>query len=163
LILGGGIPRLVTACLVLLAGCSPLEVAACTEIGAPSGVNVTVEKEIAEQVRSVVLTICDAGDCQDHPVELIPGSDSVDQGCTGPGSDAACSATAVPNGSKVGFLQAELQAAKLEISALVVRTGKPQKLSPIEVEAKATFPNGPNCPAGGNQTKITIGAEGLRA
>jgi hypothetical protein len=158
-----GYRGLVTACLVLLAGCSPLEVAACTEIGAPSGVNVTVEKEIAEQVRSVVLTICDAGDCQDHPVELIPGSDSVDQGCTGPGSDAACSATAVPNGSKVGFVQAELRAAKLKISATVSGTGNPQKLSPIEVEARATFPNGPNCPAGGKQTKITIGAEGLRA
>ena len=151
------------ACLVLLADCSPLEVAACTEIGAPSGVNVTVEKEIAEQVRSVVLTICDAGDCQDHPVELIPGSDSVDQGCTGRGPDAVCSATALPNGSKLGFVQVALPPAKLKISAMVIRLGKPQELSPIEVEAKATHPNGPNCPAGGNQTKITIGADGLRA
>ena len=154
---------LVAACLVLLAGCSPLEGAACTEIGAPSGVNVTVEKEIAELVRSVILTICHEGDCQDHPVELIPGSNSVDQGCTGPGPDAACSATAAPNGSKVGFVQVELPSAKLKVSAMVIRTGKPQKLSPIEVEAKTTYPNGPNCPAGGNQTKITIGPEGLRA
>jgi hypothetical protein len=154
---------LVAACLGLLAGCSPLEVAACTEIGAPSGLNVTVDREIAEQVRSVMLTVCHAGDCQDHPVELIPGSDSVDQGCTGRGPDAACSATAVPNGSKLGFVQVALPPAKLKISALVIRTGKPQKLGPIEVGAKATYPNGPNCPAGGNQTKITIGPEGLRA
>jgi hypothetical protein len=154
---------LVAPCLVLLASCSAGKVAACTEIGAPSGVNVTVEKEIAEQVRSVMLTICHEGGCQDHPVELIPGSDSVGQGCSGPGPDAACSATAVPNGSKVGFVQAELPPAKLKISAMVIRTGKLLKLSPIQVEAKATYPNGPNCPAGGNQTKITIGAEGLRA
>ena len=151
------------ACLVLLAGCSPLEVAACTEIGAPSGVNVTVEREVAKQVRSVILTICHDGDCQDHPDDLIPGSDSVDQGCTGSALDAACSATAAPNGSKLGFVQADLPSAKLKISATVIRTGKPHRLSPIEVEAQATYPNGPNCPAGGNQTKITIGVEGLRA
>ena len=156
-------PGLGAACLVLLAGCSPVEVPACTEIGAPSGVNVTVEKEVAKQVRSVILTICHQGDCQDHPVQLIPGSDSVDQGCTGSGPDAACSATAAPNGSKVGFVQVELPSAKLKVSAMVIRTGTPHKLSPIEVEAKTTYPNGPNCPAGGNQTKITIGPEGLRA
>ena len=151
------------ACLVLLAGCSPVEVTACTEIGAPSGVNVTVEKEVAKQVRSVILTICYQGDCQDHPVQLIPGSDSVDQGCTGSGPDAACSATAAPNGSKVGFVQVELPSAKLKVSAMIIRTGTPHKLSPIEIEAKTTYPNRPNCPAGGYQTKITIGPEGLRA
>jgi hypothetical protein len=153
----------VAAGLVLMAGCSPLEVAACTAIGAPSGVNVTVENEIAGQVRKVTLTICHADDCQDHPVDLIPGSDSVDQGCTGTGPDAACSATAVPNGSKVGFVQAELPVGTLKISATVIRAGKPQRLGPIDVEAKATYPNGPSCPAGGNQTKITIGPQGLRA
>jgi hypothetical protein len=155
-------PGLIAAGVVLLAGCRAPEVTACTEIGAPSGVNVTVEKRVAAEIRSVRLTICQGSDCQNHLVALAPGADTVDQGCSGTGPDAACSATAVPNGSKVGFVAAELRAGMINISAMVNRTGRQQKLGPIEVEAKVTYPNGINCPAGGNQAKVSIGADGLR-
>jgi hypothetical protein len=155
-------PVLRVAGLVLLASCSSPEDTPCTEIAAPSGVNVTVEKLVAAEIRSVTLTICQGSDCQDHLVKLMPGADSVDQGCSGTGPDAACSATAVPNGSKVGFVEVQLPAGKINISATTSRRGRDQKLGSIEAEAKVTHPNGLNCPAGGNQAKVIIGATGLR-
>jgi hypothetical protein len=92
------------AVLLLVAGCSPTEVA-CTEIGAPTGVAVTVEKAIATQIEAVLLTVCWDGNCSDHDVELSPGNDTIDQGCDGTDPDSVCSATAVPNGTKVGFAE----------------------------------------------------------
>ncbi len=152
----------IAAGLLLLSGCSRPDVPACTEIAAPSGVTVTVEKQIAAQTRSVVLRICAGSDCQDHLVELLPGSDFVDQGCTGSAPHAACSATAVPNGTKVGFVAAELPKGKINISATVSRGGRRLKLDPIEVVAAVTYPNGSNCPPGGNQAKVIVGAQNLR-
>jgi hypothetical protein len=62
--------------LLLVAGCSPTEVA-CTEIGAPPGVAVTVEKAIATEIEAVLLTVCWNSNCSDHDVELFPSSDTI--------------------------------------------------------------------------------------
>jgi hypothetical protein len=90
------------AALLLVVGCSPMEVA-CTEIGASPGVSVTVEKAIAADVAAVRLTVCWDGKCDDHIVQLLAGSDTVDQGCDGTDPNPACSATAVPNGNESRF------------------------------------------------------------
>jgi hypothetical protein len=135
----------------------------CTDIGAPSGVNVTIDRQIAADIHSLTLTICWApGNCVDHLADLAPGADSVDQGCNGSAPDAACSATAVPNGSKIGFVPAELPAGKITIEATVVRNGRQRTFGPLDVDARTTYPNGPACPAGGNQATITLGRDGLR-
>ena len=47
---------------------------------------------------------CSGPDCTEDAVELMPGSDTVDQGCSGSDPDDTCSATAVPNETLVGFL-----------------------------------------------------------
>jgi hypothetical protein len=148
--------------LLLLTGCSPME-AACTEIGAPPGVAVIVEKAIAADVDDVRLTVCWNGNCNDHNVQLAPGSDTVDQGCKGSDPDSACSATAVPNGTKVGFADVPgLPTGTITISATVRRAGKQIVLPKIDVQSKPTYPNGPQCGPQGPQAQVVVGASGLR-
>ena len=148
--------------LLICAACGDSQVTSCTDIGAPSGVNVTVDRQIAADVHSLTLTICWAGDCLDHLADLVPGADSVDQGCNGSGPDAACSATAVPNGSKIGFVPAELPTGKITIETTVVQNGRQRTFGPLEVDARTTYPNGPMCPAAGNQATITLDGDGMR-
>ena len=150
------------ATVLLLAGCSPMDVA-CTEIGASPGVGVTVEKTIAADVDTVQLTVCWNGDCRDHEVQLTPGSDTVDQGCDGNDPDSACSATAVPNGTKVGFAEVpELPTGTVMIGATVQRAGQQRVLPKIEVQAEPTYPNGPQCGPQGTQAHVVVEASGLR-
>lgn len=87
----------------------------------------------------------------------------MDQGCNGSDLDSACSATAVPNGSKVGFADVPgLPTGTITISATVRRAGKPVGLPKIDVQSTPTYPNGPQCGPQGPQTQVVIGASGLR-
>jgi hypothetical protein len=153
---------LAQAALLLVAGCSPAEVA-CTEIGAPAGVAVTVEKAIATEIEAVLLTVCWNGNCSDHDVELSTGSDAIDQGCDGTDPESVCSATAAPNGTKVGFAEVPgLPSGTVTISAEVSRSGRNVMLPEIALAAQPTYPNGPQCGPQGNQAKVIVGASGLR-
>jgi hypothetical protein len=150
------------ATLLLVAGCSPMEVA-CTEIGASPGVSATVEEAIAADVEAVRLTVCWDGKCDDHNVQLSAGSDTVDQGCDGTDPNSACSATAVPNGTKVGFAEVPgLPTGTITIGATVRRAGKERVLPKIDTQAEPTFPNGPQCGPQGTQAQVVVGASGLR-
>jgi hypothetical protein len=147
---------------LLLTGCGPME-AACTEIGAPPGVAVIVEKTIAADVDDVRLTVCWSGNCTDHRVQLAPGSDTVDLGCNGSDPHSGCSATAVPNGTKVGFADVpELPTGTVTITATVRRAGERVVLPMIDVQSKPTYPNGPQCGPQGAQAQVVVGASGLR-
>ena len=152
----------IAAALLLLTGCSAPAVA-CTEIGAPSGISVTVLAPYAAEVDALSLTVCWTGaDCVDGAVELAPGSDTVDQGCSGSAPDDACSATAVANGTLVGFLDvAELPARSVTIEGSVTVDGEQRSLAEITKIAETTFPNGSSCPAGGNQLSLQLDAGGL--
>jgi hypothetical protein len=153
---------LALAALLLAAGCSPMEVA-CTEIGAPPGVGVTVERAIAPDVEAVRLTVCWDGKCDDHEVQLFAGSDTADQGCNGIDTNSACSATAVPNGTKVGFAEVPgLPTGTITIGATVRRADKDRVLPKINVQAEPTYPNGPQCGPQGPQARVVLGASGLR-
>ena len=151
------------AILLLVTGCTAPGVAGCTEIGASPGVGVTVEKASAASVTALSLRVCWAGDCTDHEVALSPGSDSIDQGCESDEPDAACSATVVPNGTQVGFVEIPgLPAGEVLIGA-TVRDGKGSKRVPeVAILAEATYPNGPQCEPVANQAQVTIGPDGLR-
>lgn len=65
--------------------------------------SVTVPASYAPQVAVLHLKACQDGVCTEDDVELRPGSSSIDQGCT----NGVCSATASPDGSKVGALMLE--------------------------------------------------------
>jgi hypothetical protein len=93
---------------------------------------------------------------------VLSGSDTVDLGC---GSDphSACSATAMPNGTKVGFADVpELPTGTVTISATVRRAGERVVLPMIDVQAKPTYPNGPECGPQGPQAQVVVGTSGLR-
>ena len=101
---GTGLARVVG----LLAGLSVLPACtspgiACTDIGAASGIGVTVVSAIAPDVQTLALKICRGQACRVVPVDLAPGSVTVGETCSGPGPDDVCSASASPDGSKVGF------------------------------------------------------------
>ena len=154
--------RWVAGALLLLTGCSPPALA-CTEIGAPSGVSVTVLAPYAADVDALSLTICWTGaDCVESAVDLMPGSDTVDQGCSGTEPDDTCSATAVPNGTLVGFLDvAGLPAGPVTVEGTVTAGGKQRRLAEISRTAETTYPNGPQCGPGGNQLSVQLDANGL--
>jgi hypothetical protein len=150
------------AVLLALTGCGTPEVA-CTEIGSPSGVGVTVLAPYAAQVEAVRLEVCWAGPCTEEAVELSPGADTVDQGCSGSDPDDTCSATAVPNGTLVGFLPVPgLPAGEVRVSGTVTVAGRAVALAEVARSARTTYPNGPQCGPGGNQLALTIDRTGIR-
>jgi hypothetical protein len=154
--------RWAVACLLLLTGCSTPTLA-CTEIGSVSGVSVTVLAPYAAKVDGVRLEVCWAGQCQERDVELAPGNDPVDQGCSGPDPEDVCSATAVPNGSKVGFVELTgLPAGPMTVAATLTVNGRRVPVAEVTRTAETTYPNGPQCPAGGNQAAIQIDHTGIR-
>jgi hypothetical protein len=156
--------RVWAAAAVVLAvtGCNPPEVG-CTEIGSTSGVAVTVLAPYAEQVDRVRLEVCWSGPCTEETIELTPGSDTVDQGCSGSDPDDTCSATAVPNGTLVGFLPVpDLPAAKVQVGGTVTVADRAVELAEVTRTAETTYPNGPQCGPGGNQLAIAIDQTGIR-
>ena len=149
------------AVLVALTGCGAPEVA-CTEIGSASGVTVTVLAPYAEQVDRVRLEVCWSGPCTEGDVELSPGSDTVDQGCSGSDPDDTCSATVVPNRTLVGFLDVpELPAGEVTVRGTVTVDGQAVALAEVTRTAATTYPNGPQCAAGGNRLAVTVDRSGL--
>jgi hypothetical protein len=154
--------RWAVAALLLVAGCSAPE-RACTDIGSVSGISVTVLAPYAAEVDGVRLEVCWSGQCQETEVELAPGSDTVDQGCSGPDPDDVCSATAVPNNTKVGFADvAKLPAGPITVAATVTVNGRPVPMAKVSRNAETTFPNGPHCGPGGNQASVEIDRSGIR-
>lgn len=150
------------ASLLVLTACSPPE-PACTEIGSASGVAVTVLAPYAKQVEGVRLEVCWSGRCTEGTVALTPGSDSVDQGCSGADPDDTCSATAVPNGTLVGFLPVpELPTGDVTVSGTVTVAERRVTLAKVRRSVETTFPNGPQCGPGGNQLAVAIDQRGLR-
>ena len=150
------------AVLLLVTACTAPGVA-CTEIGASPGVGVTVEKASAASVTALSLRVCWAGDCSDHDVALSPGSDSIDQGCEGDEPDAACSATVVPNGTLVGFVEVPgLPAGEVLIGATLQEGKRSTRLPEVAIQAETTYPNGPQCEPAANQAQVTIGPDGVR-
>lgn len=162
--LGGAVATLL---VLLTVACTPAETA-CTLIGSVSGVSVTVERAIAADVSALTLRVCwdlsaASPTCRDTAVELSPGSDSVNQGCDSPEPDAACSATVVPNGTEVGFGQVDqLPAGPVTIVATATGPSGPQRFPQAGATAAPTFPNGPDCGAGGTQLVVVLDSHGLR-
>jgi hypothetical protein len=154
--------RWAVAALLLVVGCSAPE-RACPAIGSVSGVSVTVLAPYAAQVDGVHLTVCWSGQCQQSDVELAPGSDTIDQGCSGPGPDDICSATAVPNGTKVGFAEiAKLPVGPVTVAATLTVDGRRVPVAKVTRTAEPTYPAGPDCGPGGNQVRIEIDRTGIR-
>ena len=148
--------------MLLMVACRPPEVA-CPAIGSVSGISVTVLAPYAADVDGVRLQVCWAGQCRQREVQLAPGSDTIDQGCSGQGRDDTCSATAVPNGTLVGFAEIpELPAGPISVAATVTVNDRSVRIPKVRRDAEVTFPAGPHCGPGGNQLRIEIDRAGIR-
>jgi hypothetical protein len=125
----------------------------CTAIGTLVGVGVDVQPVIAAKVGDVALTACWSGTCVDRTVQLRPSTAAAQQTCVGD----TCSAHMIPTGGKNGF--ADLPGLPSTPVQLTVRlAGYPDQN--LTVTPKLSYPNGPNCDAGGPQAQVSINNTG---
>ena len=93
----------------------------------------------------------------------MPGSDTVDQGCSGTEPDDTCSATAVPNGTLVGFLDvAGLPAGPVTVEGTVTAVASSAAWPRSREPPRRPIPTGRDAARGGNQLSVQLDANGLR-
>ena len=150
--------------VAFLVGCSATGAGtrACTELGSPAGVTVTVTRDVAVTGPRLTLRVCQ-DTCVQQRVDLRPGSVTVGATCSSEDPDGSCSASASPDGTLVGFVDLpQLSAGPVRISGDLVGSRGRTRLAEITVTAAATHPNGASCPAGGPQATVRATADGLR-
>lgn len=148
----------------LASGCGPGPGAVpCPAIAQATAVSVTVTADYAPQVGSLYLKACQDGACKEGDIELWPGSASIDQGCTSDHPDGVCSATASPDGTKVGTLMLDtLTESLMTVTASgTAANGSGLPVQTLEFRPKATYPFGEQC---GKfiVASVTLDASGLR-
>ncbi|QFG25594.1 hypothetical protein [Actinomadura sp. WMMB 499] len=146
----------IVAGALLAAGCdTPV---ACPAIGSPSGVSVDVRPPEAARVASASLRVCWDGACRTPPITLRPSSTSVPMGCDGDGPDAACGASASPDGGRTGFAPVpDLPERPVDVEITLRDDGGGELLAEtLRVTPKATYPGGPDCGKGGPQARMTV-------
>lgn len=157
---------------VAITGCSSVSHVVCTEMGAPAGISVTIEAEVAQGISDEVsLEVSWASSTEPQLIELslYAETEAVDEGCvtqdTDDGDLGICSATMRETAGKVGFADIpELPATSVTVATkLTDLNGEPLLVETVTVTPTETFPNGPECPAGGVQASITIDAHGAFA
>ncbi|GAA4323067.1 hypothetical protein [Actinomadura luteofluorescens] len=148
-----------TAALLALAACGGEAGGAdrpCTLIGSEPGLNLIVPD--GSRLAAASLRACWGGKCQEPRIRLNPTSKSVSTGCDGDGPDAACGASASPDGGKAGFARLDgLPEAPVQVTLkLRDAKGRTYLTHRLDVTPKATFPNGPHCGRGAPQAVLTV-------
>ena len=158
--------RWVAGALLLLTGCSAPALA-CTEIGSASGVSVTVLAPYADRGRRrYVSTVCWSGaDCVEER-----GRADARQRHRRPGLQRYR-----PGRHLLGDRGAQRHPGRLprrcpscRPGPVTVerhghrRAGEQRRLAEVTRTAETTYPNGPQCGAGGNQLAVAIDQAGLR-
>ena len=147
------------AALVALAACGAGgERGECTLIGSSPGLRVEVKAPYASRVASASLRVCWNGACHEPEIELGATTTSVPMGCDDDEPDAACAASASPDGGKADFVRVEsLPAAPVQVTlTLRDRQGRTLVDRRVDVTPEATFPNGEKCPEGPPQARLTV-------
>jgi|GEM_PF-4078119 len=144
-----------------LVGCATVTPAAprpCTEMGAPTGISITLVQPPAPTAREVLVTVCDApGTCTDTTVRLRPGGTTVDLGCSGTAPSAPCSGgQGSPDGTLIGFVDRDgLTTDPVTVTITLDSGGRgEQRLGPYQVTPTRFHPNGPDCDAGALQGSV---------
>lgn len=148
---------------MLCVGCSAAPgPRACTEIGSPAGLSVTVDRDEVVSGLRLRLRICQ-NTCVEQPIDLRPGAVTVGETCSSAEPDGSCSASSAPDGTLVGFVDLpQLIAGPVRVSGSLTTPDGRTALAELTVAADPTRPNGPDCPAGGPQTSVRVTADGLR-
>jgi hypothetical protein len=152
----GSVAVLVSLCVV---ACGADAERACTLIGAAVGVAVEVRHP---GVTGAAVEVCWGGSCVTPSLVLEPGSRAAGTTCAGTAPDDSCSARVEPTGERHGFaVVPDLPAAPVSVRlTLSDQSGSPLVEREIAVTPEMAYPNGPNCPAGGPQARISVGADG---
>ncbi|PSL52367.1 hypothetical protein B0I31_11339 [Saccharothrix carnea] len=150
-----GVLLLATACGTVNAG-NGVE---CTAIGTRVGVSVDVEHP---EVVSGTIEVCWDGSCATPALELYPSSRVAETTCTGTSPDDSCSARSEPTEGKHGFADLPgLPAKPVDVTLrLLDQSGSSLVDRNIALTPEMVYPNGPDCPAGGPQAGISVGADG---
>ncbi|WP_258804501.1 hypothetical protein [Pseudarthrobacter sp. NS4] len=132
----------------------------CPAIAQATAVSVTVTADYAPHVGALHLKACQEGACKEAGVELHPGSASIDQGCT---PDGVCSATASPDGTKVGSLMLEtLTESPMTVTASgTAADGSALPVRTLDFRPRGEYPFGEQC---GRfvSASVELDAQGLR-
>ncbi|NUT53317.1 MAG: hypothetical protein HOV94_39430 [Saccharothrix sp.] len=148
--------------LALTTACSAVGVGGgveCTAIGTRVGVSVDVEHP---DVVSGTIEVCWDGSCATPSLELYPSSRVVETTCTGTGPDDSCGARSEPTGGKHGFADLpQLPARPVTVTLrLLDQSGSFVVDRNLTLSPEMVYPNGPDCPVGGPQAGISVGADG---
>lgn len=132
---------------------------ACTAIGARVGVSLDVKMP---DIKTASLRVCWDDRCATPEIILFPSSTVVATTCTGTKPDDTCSARSEPDGGQNGFgdipdlpTKAVTVTVRLTDAAGATLVDRELALTP-----KTTYPNGPDCPAGGPQAGVAVDADG---
>lgn len=133
---------------------------ACTDIAARQGVGITLTPEIATGATEAKLKVCKSGVCTEDPLELLPGTKTIDEGCNQDEVDGVCSARNEPDGSLVGFHETELDGEDIDVTLSFTRSGKTES---FEANTRPTqvFPNGEECGGAAYQANLELAGNGL--
>ncbi|WP_439385668.1 hypothetical protein [Amycolatopsis lexingtonensis] len=137
------------------AGCGTEPEVACTAIGTPVGIGLSVPDPAG--ITRATLDACWGGRCVTRQVALFPATAAGPTSCTGTGPDASCGTSMVPTGGLQGF--ADVPGLPAEPVRVTVRfdDGKPHG---VEVTPAFSEPNGPACGKAGPQAQLLVGAGG---
>jgi hypothetical protein len=141
------LPLVLLSTAVSLASCSPQAVP-CPAIAQASVVALTIPRHYADSVKSVHLQACQDGICKAGELDLQPGMKSVDQGCEPGGEpDGSCSATATPDGTKVGMLMLDvLTESRIDATATgVLTSGAAIPERNLSFTPRSAYPFGEQC------------------
>lgn len=144
--------------LTALTGCGLAEPRACTLIGTPVGVGVTVEPPLAARVAAAEVEVCWDGSCRRPRLALHPATRAGEQTCAG----ESCSARMEPTGGVTGFADVAGLPKRPVRVRLILRDSLGTKVSDtaIEVTPQGRFPNGPDCGEGGPNAMVVVDRHG---
>ncbi|MFD1146317.1 hypothetical protein [Saccharothrix hoggarensis] len=132
---------------------------ACTLIGTMVGLTVDVDHP---DVVSGSLEVCDGGSCATHELVLHESRGIVGTTCTGTSPDDTCGARSEPTGGKHAFVVIpDLPTTPVTVALkLLDQSGSALVDRGVTVTPEMAYPNGPDCPGGGPQAGISVGADG---
>jgi hypothetical protein len=152
--------------LLVVAGCGApigLGEGGCTAIGALVGVSVDIAPRPADpEISGATLEACWADECQTHPVALNPSTTTGEETCTGDKPTDVCSVGTRETGGKNGFVaMPDLPTAPVQLTLTVTdAAGVQLATQTLDVTPETVYPNGPECPPGGPQARLTVDSTG---
>lgn len=131
----------------------------CTLLGSPAGISVDVPASMATMTSGEgALRVCWDGVCHTRELSLRASTKATSSTC-GP---EVCSSQLTPTGREHAFVQVpKLPTSKVRVTlTLSGSDGETVVRDTVRVTPEKTYPNGPDCGAGGPQAGLVVGPSG---